>query len=60
MVIRYAVQEGATVKAGDVVVILEAMKMENALAAPRDGVVKSLPCAPGTSVQRNAILAIIG
>jgi len=59
MVIRYMVQEGATVKAGDVVVILEAMKMENALAAPRDGVVKSLPCAPGTSVQRNAILAII-
>ncbi|MBI3953917.1 MAG: pyruvate carboxylase subunit B [Chloroflexi bacterium] len=59
MVIRYEVQEGASVKAGDVVVILEAMKMENALPAPRDGVVKALTCAPGVSVQRNAVLAIL-
>ncbi len=45
MVIRYEVKEGDTVKAGDVVMVLEAMKMENSLTSPADGVIKQICCA---------------
>ena len=41
-ILKVNVKEGDTVKAGDSVVILEAMKMENDITAPRDGVVKAL------------------
>ena len=60
IVIRYLVEEGATVKAGDSVVILEAMKMENALPSPVDGVVKQLSVAPGARVTKDAVLVVIG
>ena len=59
LVIRYLVKEGQTVKAGETVVILEAMKMENALAATSAGVVKKLAVAPGTKVARGEVLAIV-
>jgi biotin carboxyl carrier protein len=51
------VAEGTTVAAGDTVVVLEAMKMENAIAAPFDGVVASVACAAGELVARGATLA---
>ena len=60
MVIRYAVAQGQEVKAGDTVVVLEAMKMENALPAPKAGVVKSLGPAAGAKVMRDTVLAVIG
>ena len=60
IVIRYLVEEGASVKAGDPIVILEAMKMENALPAPVDGVVKRLPLTPGAKVAKGEVMAIIG
>lgn len=41
-ILKVNVKEGDTVKAGDSVVILEAMKMENDITAPKDGVVKKL------------------
>lgn len=41
-ILKVNVKEGDAVKAGDSVVILEAMKMENDITAPRDGVVKAL------------------
>ena len=41
-ILKVNVKEGDTVKAGDSVVILEAMKMENDITAPKDGVIKSL------------------
>ena len=41
-ILKVNVKEGDTVKAGDSVVILEAMKMENDITAPRNGVVKKL------------------
>ena len=47
-------------KAGDPVVVLEAMKMENNLAAPCDGTVKALSCSSGDSVAKDAVLAVIG
>lgn len=42
---------GQTVSHGDVVIVLEAMKMELPLKAPRDGVVKAIHCATGDLVQ---------
>ena len=45
------VEEGATVKAGDVLVILESMKMEIPLLAPRDGVVREVRVQPGSPVR---------
>jgi pyruvate carboxylase subunit B len=59
MVVRYEVEEGATVKTGDAVVVIEAMKMQSTISSPENGVVSSLPCAPGTSVKRGDVLATI-
>ncbi len=58
-IIRILVKEGDTVAAGDVVCLLEAMKMENELKAPQAGVVKVLHVQPGQDVERGAVLAEI-
>ncbi len=58
-VIKYAVEEGATVAAGDLVCVLEAMKMENNINAHRDGTVTSLGFAAGDVVESGAVLARI-
>jgi len=47
---------GAAVKAGDVLLVLEAMKMETSLAAPRDGVVEAVHVAAGESVNDGGVL----
>ncbi|MBI4308276.1 MAG: pyruvate carboxylase subunit B [Chloroflexi bacterium] len=60
IIIRYNVQEGQKVKAGDTVVILEAMKMENALPAPADGAVKKVTFKAGAKVAKGDVLAVIG
>ncbi|MGI6655647.1 MAG: pyruvate carboxylase subunit B [Desulfobulbus sp.] len=60
LVIKYLVEVGASVKAGEPVVVLEAMKMENNLAAPVDGTVKALTCNAGDTVAKDAVLAVIG
>ena len=44
------VSVGQTVKAGDVLVIIEAMKMENEVVAPKDGKVVAIHCQKGTKV----------
>ena len=59
-IVRYTVSEAQPVKAGDPVVVLEAMKMENTLPAPVDGVVKQIPLQAGAKVARGDILAVIG
>ncbi len=59
MIVRYEVEEGATVKEGDPVLVLEAMKMENTITAPVAGVVKKINFKPGDSVQKGDVLAII-
>ncbi|MBM2827124.1 MAG: pyruvate carboxyl transferase subunit, partial [Dehalococcoidia bacterium] len=59
IVIKFTAEVGATVKAGDTVVILEAMKMQQSLASPIDGVVKSLDAEPGSRVVRAQVLAVI-
>ncbi|MCD6599617.1 MAG: pyruvate carboxylase subunit B [Dehalococcoidia bacterium] len=59
IIIRYLVKEGDKVIAGDGVVILEAMKMENVLPAHDDGKVISINFKPGDKVNTNDVLAII-
>jgi len=59
IIIRYLVKEGDKVIAGDGVVILEAMKMENVLPAHDDGKVMSINFKPGDKVNTNDVLAII-
>jgi acetyl/propionyl-CoA carboxylase alpha subunit len=56
---RVAVSEGAAVSAGDVLVVLEAMKMEHAIRAPHDGVVTSILVADGDQVQGGDVLAVV-
>lgn len=55
-ILKVNVKEGDTVKAGDSVVILEAMKMENDITAPKDGVVKAISVAAGQSVAKGDAL----
>jgi len=60
IIIRYEVKIGDEVKAGDAVVILEAMKMANALTTPVSGRVKAINFKNGDRVARNDVLAVIG
>ena len=59
LIIRYLKQVGDAVKKGEGVVVLEAMKMENALVAPCDGVVKAVKFASGDNVAKGATLVVI-
>ena len=60
IIIRYEVTVGDEVKAGDTVVILEAMKMANALTTPVSGRVETINFNNGDRVAREDILAVIG
>ena len=54
------VSNGSAVKKGDVLMILEAMKMENEIMAPCDGTVTSVATAKGAAVESGALLCTIG
>ena len=56
MIIDLKVKEGDHVKAGDPLLILEAMKMENVIKASGDSIVKSLKVKKGESVEKNQVL----
>ena len=60
MIISYAVKVGDAVKTGDLICVLEAMKMQNSLPAPATGVVKAINFEPGASVAKDATILVIG
>ena len=53
------VTPGQSVKKGDVLMILEAMKMENEIMCPRDGVVSSVQAAKGAAVESGTLLCVL-
>jgi biotin carboxyl carrier protein len=59
LIVAVRVEMGQAVKAGDTVVILESMKMQNELKASRDGTVGSVNVQPGQTVEQNKILMTI-
>jgi oxaloacetate decarboxylase alpha subunit/pyruvate carboxylase subunit B len=60
MIISYAKKVGDAIEEGDTVLILEAMKMENALPSPASGTIKAINFASGDSVAKGDVLAVIG
>ena len=56
-ILSVKVSAGQAVKKGDVLMILEAMKMENEVVAPQDGTVAGVNVAAGDSVEAGAVLA---
>ena len=59
-VLKVVAAEGAAVKAGDVILVLEAMKMENDIVAPENGTVKQLLVSKGSTVNTDDVLAVLG
>ncbi|MBM4294701.1 MAG: pyruvate carboxylase subunit B [Deltaproteobacteria bacterium] len=60
MIISYTVEVGDQVKTGDLVCVLEAMKMQNSLPAPASGTIKAIFFEPGASVAKDAVILVIG
>jgi acetyl-CoA/propionyl-CoA carboxylase biotin carboxyl carrier protein len=58
-VLKVAVEQGAEVSAGDLICVIEAMKMENEIAAHRSGKVTALNVAEGAAVSSGDVLAVI-
>ena len=58
-ILKVAVSVGQTVKEGDLLVVLEAMKMENEILAPKDGTVAQIAVSKGATVDTGALLAVI-
>ncbi len=59
-VLSIAVQQGQSVKAGDLILVLEAMKMENEIYCGRDGVVKQIGVSVNATVNTGDTMAVIG
>lgn len=59
VVVEIPVKQGQEVKRGDIVLILESMKMQNEFKAPRDGAVHAIRVVPGDKVDQNALLLTI-
>ena len=59
LVVKVEVEVGQAVKAGQGVVVVEAMKMENELKAPADGVIAKIEVQPGQTVDKGAVLLVL-
>ena len=59
LIVRVNVAPGDTVEAGQGVVVMEAMKMENELRATGPGKVRSVEVAPGVAVEKGALLVAL-
>jgi len=58
-ILEVKVKPGDQVKAKDVLLVLESMKMKIPVRTPIDGVVKSIEVMPGDTVDRNSLLAVV-
>ena len=58
-VLKVEATVGKQVKAGDILVVLEAMKMENEILAPQDGRVAAVQCTQGNSVNAEDVLVVL-
>ncbi len=58
-VVKILAPEGSELKKGDGIVVVEAMKMQNELKSPRDGVVRSLTVTVGDAVASGQVIAVI-
>ena len=58
--VRWAAEDGAQVKQGDALAVVEAMKMESTIAAPQDGIFSREPLEPGASLRSGQPLGRIG
>ena len=59
-ILRVNVTQGQAVKEGDVLCVLEAMKMENEIMAPKNGTVTQVVTSKGSSVDTGSVLVVIG
>ena len=59
LVVQVLAHEGEEIEAGHPVVVIEAMKMQNALVAPIKGRVSAIPVKPGTAVESGQLLLVI-
>lgn len=60
MIVNYEKQVGDSVELGETLLVLEAMKMENALPSPATGIIKAIYFSPGDSVAKDDLLCLIG
>ena len=58
-ILRIEVTNGAAVKAGQILIVLEAMKMENEILAPRDGTVAQIIVQKGSTVETGSPLVVL-
>ena len=58
-ILKINVAQGQKVNEGDVLIVLEAMKMENEIMCPRDGVVASVHTSKGSAVESGALLCVL-
>ena len=58
-ILKVSCSQGQAVKAGDILVVLEAMKMENEILAPRDGTVAQVVTTKGAVVDTGAPLVVL-
>ncbi len=59
VIVKVKVREGDKVRKGDVIAVLEAMKMENEISAPADGVIKSINVKEGQDIEAGKLIAVI-
>lgn len=56
LVLNIAVNEGDVINKGDALVVLEAMKMENIIKSPTDGIIKKIHAVKGNAVEKNQLM----
>ncbi len=58
-VVRVLVEQGAEVQTGDGIIVVEAMKMQNEMKSPKDGIIKEIRFSEGATVNAGDVLAVI-